>query len=204
MYAIVIRTGTPENRIVGTACQTTVMIRAGPYGSTSPTASSTAPIFFTTVASFSLQRQPAPLPRERRLVHLDAPRLRDQQVVGVVVAVAALRVVQTRLVREHHPLDHHRRVAERHVRLLVPFHPGAVRRPVIGVALEARAAGDLEHFGCHLAALDARLRPFLLRQPHLRVHVPQLLLRLGPRREVTRTAPFPTPAAAPHPPPPQP
>src|SRR5438128_727956 len=105
------------------------MIRAGPYGRTSPTASSTAPIFFTTVASFSLQRQPAPLPRERRLVHLDAPLLRNQQVVGVVVAVPALRVVQTRLVREHHPLDHHRRVAERHVRLLVPFHPGAVRQP---------------------------------------------------------------------------
>src|SRR3989475_6673024 len=147
MYAIVIRTGTAENRIVGTPCQTTVMIRAGPYGRTSPTASSTAPIFFTTVASLSLQRQPAPLPRERRLVHLDAPLLRDQQVVGVVVAVAALRVVQTRLVREHHPLDHHRRVAERHVRLLPPFHPAAPPRQAVGVTLEAAADRGGEHFG---------------------------------------------------------
>src|SRR5437879_10617992 len=94
-------------------CQTIVMIRAGPYGTTSPTASMTAPIFFTTVASFSLQRQPAPLPGERRLVHLEAPLFRDQQVVGVVVAVPALRVVQARLVRGRHPLGHNRRVAER-------------------------------------------------------------------------------------------
>src|SRR3989442_5545940 len=101
------------------------MIRAGPYGRTSPTASSTAPIFFTTVASFSLQRQPAPLPRERRLVHLDAPLLRDQQVVGVVVAVPALRVVQARLVREHHPLGHHRRVAQRHEHRTAPVHTPA-------------------------------------------------------------------------------
>src|SRR5207245_11503930 len=120
MYAIVIRTGTAENKIVGTPCQTMVMIRAGPYGRTSPTASMTAPIFFTTVASFSLQRQPAPLPGERRLVHLEAPLFRDQQVVGVVVAVPALRVVQARLVWVHHTICHQLRVVGLLDPLLVP------------------------------------------------------------------------------------
>src|SRR3989454_6205993 len=175
MYAIVIRTGTAENRIVGTPCQTTVMIRAGPYGRTSPTASSTAPIFFTTVASLSLQRQPAPLPRERRLVHLDAPLPGDQQVVGVVVAVAALRIVQAWLVGEHHPFGHHRHVAQRDVGLLVTLHPRAVRRPVVHIALKPGAAGGLEHLPRHPATLPPRLGALLLRERHLRVHLPHLL-----------------------------
>src|SRR3989442_8800371 len=58
-----------------------------------------------------------------------------------------------------------------------PFHPGAVRRPVIGVALEAGAARDLEHFGRHRAALDARLRPFLLRQRRSEEHTSELQSR---------------------------
>src|SRR2546429_9554637 len=101
-----------------------VMIRAGPYGRNSPMASMTAPIFFITVVSFSLQRQPAPLPGERRLVHLDAPLFRDQLVVGLVIALHALRVVLARLVGAHYASNHHNHADEGQARRLLRIQIG--------------------------------------------------------------------------------